>query len=312
MRLTDELYYRCSIATEFITKSISDNKLINYGKATKDNYSILNHLHVVSLLHSCSSLLGNSNLAVLADRLFDTILDMSFMHEDIQCIIYDDQSWTVWNALASIILFKKNQNDEGIKFLKCVSRCIQENGIYLRYNPATTPQLMSQKPSIFDGIILIAFIAAYENTKQKEHLEIAFKIALHIIKRKPQYDQYHVWGLRLLSQVNDNQYYQRHCDKIIKSMTVISASNTTSIMAGVFQQAFLANEIFSEDFMEHQMSLQIDEKHSFNMNLERFKGAFVHSKTQHAIQVDYLIHNVLSFVVYLAIQNKSRILTNVI
>ncbi len=275
-------------------KSVSD---------TPENaYTFLQHLHAISVIQSAEVLYPKQETYNILEKV-DEISDLTFKHESVSFVVYNEQSMTAYNALYAIILFKCKRNEEAVRFSENVLRCVKKEGVLPLYDPN-----ISSEPDYNNfhlSRVLLCLLLSYQHTEDELYFQSASHVGSICLQYGIRHDPFEIWALALLFEHKEDLecadpdnaiLINRIFDTVdsIRQMTVLSM---TSLFAAVAQQTYVAFGQPNERLLDYQLSLQITSEHNFGYDKDYY-GLFVKSMRTQSTRADYTTHNMLSFLQY--------------
>jgi len=129
--MINECHYRSSLGLDFISESLqSDNRFIMEPvrrNKKKSAYNFLFHLEAISVLKTGWSLFGKKNLKKAATRAEEVLIDSTFLYDNYLIIVFNQESFTHWNAIASIIAIKNGEMNRAKQLLQSVIESVEKN-----------------------------------------------------------------------------------------------------------------------------------------------------------------------------------------
>jgi len=227
--LENELKYRCTLALDFLRRTIS-NGVFNLGE---HKYSVAHHLYATSLFYSTSDIFEQHSLKITADELFQFVLDKTYSRGKSAIIVYEDASLTIWNTMAAIISLKRDNISDAIKYSNAVLECILNNKI-------TNDFIKQKEQSSKNGKVLILMLTMYKKTNDEQYLNASKKVA-QILLEYPSIDPHNAWGLQILNEITPQEKYTKHIDSMIKELQTIDIQASTSLLLAILQQCLISN-----------------------------------------------------------------------
>ncbi len=296
MKLEDEIKYRAAIAVDFLASMLNDDGefVAEYqdGKKTNLKCTFVHHLHSVSLLYSAAEYFDKPSWCKTADRAFGLLGFSTFLgpQDPInQHVVRDDISLTAWNCMASIIHRKRGEFETSREFARSVLTCVDEEHTYAKY-PATRPS------NAITGYVILCLL----ETGKEEFLEKARQAAQIELRSPVSIDHYAIIALHQLDSKNDQ--YNERVKRAIYSFDRFEVKAMTSLFAAMAQQLYIPvrhDRERIEAVLEIQRELQVDKDHPYGLS-SGFHGAFVKSKIDPEIRIDYVIHNAIALMQLLA------------
>ncbi len=314
MDIEKELYYRASIAVDFLPKMINSDfrfmPVFTNGKPSKRTCDVTNHLMATSALYSGAKLLDKKKMKILCIKILEDILKSSFSKNNETYIIEQQSSYTNANAAMAILCHKMDRPKLGIKFARTIPQCIHHNALSTTYRPATNNDTIKKLDKINGNYGLAIIALMLYRDQDKELLKQAQKISTIMMNNHPQFNPCNAWAANLMSQIFSDKKYKLYVRYIMKFSNKFTTDSMTSLVAATSQQINLCwfdisgnenNFITCNKILKRQFDLQVSQQKSLDV-----VGAFIRSQSNKSMRVDYIARNLLSFIQYLtALENKS-------
>ncbi len=293
---TPDLLQRCTTALDFLVvmrksdgsfvQSIVNNKIVD------EPYVLVYHLQAVSLLLSCGKVFVREDWTKIAEDAFFYAMEHHFLHGDNACLIDDDESLTLANALMAVIHYK--MGEDATTYMNTLKECVCDDNVDRFYPPGTL--VMDPKAAAPLGAVILAFFEAYKHTRESEYLEYAHKVG-ELMPAKARMDSYDIWALRLLHDSVDETKFKGTALHLVNSMNNIAMASMSAFTASIAQRANIAWADVQPDYREKIRELLEFQKTT--QSSERYKGAFTKTKEISDIHISYFVYNILSFMEYL-------------
>ncbi len=278
-----ELKFRCSLALDFLYRSMQD---------VPTECSLELNLKSISLLYFCGNFFYRNELNDLSSRMFDEVLEYRFDHNEYACIVKNDQSHVSWNLKVASIYLRNRQELDAIKFLNTLENSIVGNlKVNFFYIPGTHNEILSKSPDVNGSLGELGLTLLFANRyieKYDKEIERIFGIIL----KHGRFDPLDIWFTRLWNDQKENPNCKLFSDHIINRMNSIAVASMSGLAAAVVQQSNLAwsdKKDRIEQILEYQLSLQ-----------DLHTGAFRRSASDNEARLDYTVHNIIAILLYLS------------
>ncbi len=286
----NECQYRSSFGLDFISESLQSDNRFSMEPVRKNKekpaYNFLFHLEAISVLKTGWSLFGKKNLKKAADRAEEVLIDSTFLYDDHLIIVFDQASFTHWNAIASIIAIKNGEVDRAKQLLQSVVESVEKTRVNPIFPPlsSTTLQKGAEKSTCSQvGLILLSLLIAHKELDNSKYFETAKQVGNLISGMHIRFSGYDAWGLTML----ETPFYLKRRDRMIQAMERITRTSMTSLFASMLQQSLVSDNRKDEELLKIQFQNQIE------------TGAFIGRPKYPNIRLDYTIHNVFSFLQFM-------------
>lgn len=303
--LTD-LLNRCTIGLDFLAvmrrsdgsfvQSIVNNKIV------VEPYVLPYHLQATSLFLSCGKVFAREDWTKVGKTAFDYAMEHHFIHGKNACLIDDDESLSLNNALMAVIHFKLGK--DGSAYMNTLSECFCENQVDRVYAPGTLTE--DNKGASPIGAMVLAFFEAYKYTKDSKYLEEAHELGKHLLS-KARMDSYDIWAMRLLynsAKEEDVPKYKGQALHLVNNMNNIAMASMSAFTASIAQRANIAWMDVQPGYRDKCYELLKFQKTT--QNNDRYKGAFTKTEEISDIHISYFIYNILSFMEYLVLAENQQ------
>ena len=302
MKLKTDLTFRCSKALDFLSQMTRPDgafipSIIN-GAPQKGETSIPVRLQTISFLYSTAKIFEHKNyLKNIADAALNRLESQCFKKGDAYCLINNGESVGFWNAMMSIIYFKKGDKDKSRAFANSLLECIKEDEIICHYPPGTTQEILEGKARSPYGVFITALLQNDIATEKSQ------QVGDHITKTG-KYDYLDLWGLKQLYTIYFvTPKYKNHAAHFLNVLNRVSIDSMSSLYAGAIMQANLAwyehlpnFQGYQEDRISAILKRQMD-----CQDQEKYQGGFTNTPDGNEIRPEYIVHNVIAMIEYLLI-----------
>jgi hypothetical protein len=317
MDLERELFYRLSCASDFLVSCWNGEQFVHaFQQEHKPSKTIhvTHSLQAISTLITLSEFLERKNLRLVADAAWDQFSANVFATDDkTSFLVQNDESLLLWNVYMTLIHLKRNELELAMKFGKSILPCIGPETVSPVY-PADF-----SKPPAYLAEAMISLLYLHDRTHDDLWADAAAYMAETLLKQGIVYNQYEIWALTMLHQIEPDSRYLVRAQRQMQAFNKLTVSAMTSLFAACTQQACFASQAHSTwidpepekvknyqlSVLNQQIALQVDKDKTFGWSPE-FYGAFILRKTRPDIRLDYVTHNAMAILMYLSYLTNSK------